>query len=102
MHCEKRGTTPVTITVCTVSLEGGHISSALHSYKVSPWGGVSFVGPFGSQGAYGASGSIPLVNPKVPSAMSMDSSAVYCTDVHVTGQQLHPSVMLQCGIVQGV
>ena len=92
----------MTITVCTVSLEEGHISSALRSYKVSPWRGVSCVGPMGPQGAYGASGSIPLVNPKVPSAMSMDSSAVYCTDVHVTGQQLHPSVMLQCGIVQGV
>ena len=55
---------------------------------------VSCVGPMGPQGAYGASGFIPLVNPKVPSAMSMDSSAVYCTDVHVTGQQLHPGVML--------
>ena len=64
--------------------------------------GVSCGGPRGPQGTYGASSSLPLVNPKVPSAMSMDSSAVYCNDVHVTEQQLHPSVILHCGIVQGV
>ena len=30
---------------------------------------------------------MPKMCPKVPNALSIDSSAVYCTDVHVTGQQ---------------
>ena len=49
-------------------------------------------GTYGSQGLRRPLAPYPLVNLKAPKVMN--GSAVYCADVHVTRQQLHPSVML--------